>query len=347
MSGDANPDRLMSTTPASQDGGRSHPQLRMRRLLNSSPAYMGVILLILVIFFSLMTPGTFASAINARNILLDASMLLVVSVGMTYVMIGGGLDLSVGSVLVFAGVCAAQTMTAIGTDNVWTVIVGTLVALLAGLAWGLFNGLCIVKLRVPPLITTLGTMGAALGFAELLTNGNDVRGIPMTLMSLGTSNVAGVPWIVVIAAIVTVIGGVWLHLTRFGRHTYILGSNAEAARRAGINVVRHQFMLYAITGTLSGLAGMLSLARFATTTIEGHGTDNLQSITAVVLGGTSLFGGVGSIIGTVFGVFIPSVLQNGFVIMGVQPFWQAVVIGFVLIGAVYLDQIKRRNRDRG
>jgi ribose transport system permease protein len=142
------------------------------------------------------------------------------------------------------------------------------------------------------------------------------------------------------------VGGLVLHFTRFGRHTYVIGSNAEAARRAGIDVDRHLMWLYAISGAAAGLAGMLSLTRFATTTIAGHGTDALQVITAVVLGGTSLFGGVGTVIGTVVGVFIPSVLNNGFVVMNVEPFWQEVAIGFILIAAVYIDQLKRRSRDR-
>ncbi len=307
--------------------------------------YMGLVLLALVAFFALMRPETFPTAFNLRNILLDASTLLVVSVGMTYVMIAGGYDLSVGSVLVFAGVAAAQAMEAAG-GGFGAVPLGVLTALCGGLLWGLFNGFCIAYLRVPPLITTLGTMGSALGIADLMTGGNDVRSVPAGLIAFGGSDVLGVPTIVVVAAAVTLVGGVWLHMTRFGRNTYIVGSNAEAGRRAGIAVARHTMTLYGLAGMLAGLAGMLSLARFATTTIEGHTMEPLQSITAVVLGGTSLFGGLGSLAGTVVGVFLPAVLENGFVIMDIAPFWQAVVIGFVVIAAVYIDQAIRRRRDR-
>jgi ribose transport system permease protein len=319
---------------------------KLRSALSSSPAYMGLILLLLVVFFSVLRPGTFASAFNVRNIFLDASTLLILSVGMTYVMIAGGFDLSIGSVLVFAGVAAAKTMEAMGTDNVFTVLVGLVVALLAGLAWGLFNGFCIARLRVSALITTLGTMGAALGIAYLVTDGNDVRTVPDTLTVIGTGVLFGVPWLVIITAVVSVIGAVWLHMTRFGRHTFLVGSNPEASRRAGIDVGRHLLHLYALSGLLAGFAAMLSLARFSTTTLEGHGTDPLEAITAVVLGGTSLAGGRGTVIGTVVGVFIPAVLANGFIILGVQPFWQMVVIGFVVIAAVYVDQLKRQNRER-
>ena len=319
---------------------------KLRGAASSSPAYMGVILLLLIVFFSVLRPNTFASTFNIRNIFLDASTLLILAVGMTYVMIAGGFDLSIGSVLVFAGVAAAKTMEALGTDNVLTVLVGMLVSLAAGLLWGLFNGFCIARLRVSALITTLGTMGAALGIAYLITDGNDVRTVPETLIAVGTGVVFGVPWLVVITAVVAVVGGVVLHMTRFGRHTYLVGSNPEASRRAGINVGNHLLKLYALSGLLAGFAAMLSLGRFSTTTLEGHGTDPLEAITAVVLGGTSLTGGRGSVIGTVVGVFIPAVLANGFIIMGVQPFWQMVVIGFVVIAAVYADQLKRQSRER-
>jgi ribose transport system permease protein len=209
-----------------------------------------------------------------------------------------------------------------------------------------FNGLCITRLRVPALITTLGSLGAALGIARLITQGNDVRGVPLTLIKVSAGGFLGLSWIVWVAAVVTVIGGLVLHFTRFGRWTYIIGSNAEAARRAGIDVDRHLLKLYALSGLLAGLAGMLSLTRFATTTIAGHATDALQVITGVVLGGTSLFGGIGTVVGTVIGMFIPAVLQNGFIVTNVEPFWQEVAIGFILIAAVYLDQLKRRSRER-
>jgi ribose transport system permease protein len=283
---------------------------------------------------------------NVRNIFLDASSLLILATGMTYVMIAGGFDLSIGSVLVFSGVAGAKMMEYLGTDNFLTLLAGLAVSMLAGTAWGVFNGLCISRLRVSALITTLGSMGAALGLAYLLTDGNDIRTVPELLQSIGHGSIGGVPWLVLITAVVAVIAAIVLHMTKFGRHTYIVGSNPEAARRAGINVQTHLLMLYGLSGLLAGLAAMLSLGRFSTTTLEGHGTDPLEAVTAVVLGGTSLYGGSGSIIGTAVGVFIPAVLANGFIIMGVQPFWQMVVIGFVVIAAVYVDQLKRQGRDR-
>ena len=314
---------------------------------SSSPFYMGLVLLALVAFFSFLHPATFASSFNVRNIFLDASVLLILAVGTTYIMIAGGFDLSIGSVLVFSGVAAAQVMLAAGsTDSLGTVALGFVVALLCGTAWGLFNGFCITRLRVSALISTLGTMGAALGGAYLLSNGSDIRTVPNALIALGHGSVGGVPWLVVITALVALVGGIVLHMTRFGRHTFLVGSNPEATRRAGVNVSGHLLRLYALSVLLAGFAAMLSLGRFSTTTLEGHANDPLEAITAVVLGGTSLTGGRGSVIGTVVGVFIPAVLANGFIIMGIQPFWQMVVIGFVVIAAVYADQIKRQRTDR-
>jgi ribose transport system permease protein len=320
-------------------------QSAWRRFLQTSPAYMSGVLLVLILVFSVLD-SAFATTTNFRNIVTDASILLVMAVGMTYVMVAAGFDLSIGSVLVFSGVVGIKAMVALGTDNALTVVVGLAVACLGGLAWGVFNGLCITRLRVPALITTLGSLGAALGIARLITHGNDVRGVPLTLITVSSGRFLGLSWVVWVAVVVTVVGGLVLHFTRFGRWTYVIGSNAEAARRAGINVDRHLLKLYALSGLLAGLAGMLSLTRFATTTIGGHSTDALQVITGVVLGGTSLFGGIGTVVGTVIGIFIPAVLQNGFIVIDVEPFWQEVAIGFILIAAVYLDQLKRRSRER-
>ena len=155
-----------------------------------------------------------------------------------------------------------------------------------------------------------------------------------------------VPWLVVVAFGTTLVFGLLLAYTRFGRYTYAVGSNAEAVRRAGIRVDRHLVKVYALAGLLAGIAGVMSLAFFHTTTIAGHGYDNLNVITAVVMGGTSLFGGRGSIVGTVIGVFIPAVLGSGLVILGVQTYWQSVAVGAVLVAAVYVDQLRRRSRER-
>jgi ribose transport system permease protein len=317
-----------------------------QRFVTGSSTWIGLILVGLILVFSTLEYDSFVSASNARNVATDAAVLLVLAVGMTFVIVTAGIDLSVGAVLVFSGVISARLMNAVGGNDWGTILIGLAGALGAGLAWGTLNGFLIAKAKIPALIVTLGTLGMALGGALLITGGVDEREVPFKLIdTIGIGRVFDqIPYLVIIAFTVAIVFGVVLAATRFGRNTYAIGSNEEAARRAGINVDRHLIKVYALAGTLSGLAGFMNLARFGTTTIGGHNTDNLQAIAAVVIGGTSLFGGIGTVLGSVFGVFIPAVLQNGFVITGVQPFWQQVAVGAVLIGAVYLDQLRRRSQ---
>jgi ribose transport system permease protein len=322
------------------------PPTWWQRVANAPSTQIGLILVALIVFFSVLEFQNFTSVSNARNIATDAAVLLVVATGMTYVIITAGIDLSVGSVLVFSGVIAARLMNAVGGDNWGVYLIGLAGALASGLGWGLVNGFLVAKAKIPAFIVTLGTLGMSLGAALLITGGVDERSVPFKLVTtIGIGRMFGqVPYLVLISFVVALVFGVILAQTRFGRYTYAIGSNEEAARRAGVNVDRHLIKIYALAGTLSGLAGFMSLARFSTTTIGGHTTDNLNAIAAVVIGGTSLFGGIGTILGTVFGVFIPAVLQNGFVIIGVQTFWQQVAVGAVLIAAVYFDQLRRARK---
>ena len=333
----------------------SRPLERWTRLLGGG--WIFVLLIALIAIFTILRPEQFGSSFNLSMLAINAAILLVLSVGQTFVIIAGGIDLSVGTVLVFASIASAQIMLRISgaaggtygtTQGGWGVVfIGLIVALASGAFWGAVNGALVAAARIPPLIVTLGTFGMALGFAQILTNGTDIRAVPEILVdAIGSGAIAGVPVLVVIAAAVALVGAVVLHLTRFGVHVFAVGSDKEAARRAGIQVGRKLVAIYVLSGTLAGLAAMMSTARFATTTIGGHAMDNLSTISAVVLGGTSLFGGIGSIAGTVVGVFIPIVLLNGFVILGIPPFWQTVATGAVLILAVWIDQLKRRARER-
>ena len=314
----------------------------MKRILAGSSTQIGLILVGLIVIFSLLEFDSFFAVANARNIATDAAVLLVLAVGATYIIVTAGIDLSVGAVLVFSGVVAAKLMNEVGGESLGVILLGLAAALASGLAWGLLNGFLIAKAKIPAFIVTLGSLGMALGAAYLITGGVDEREVPFPLVSkFGIGRVLGIPYLVLVALAVAIILGIVLAQTRFGRYTYAIGSNEEAVRRSGVNVDRHLIKVYGLAGTLAGLAGFMSLARFSTTTLGGHDTDNLQAIAAVVIGGTSLFGGVGTMLGTVFGVFIPAVLQNGFVIVGVQPFWQQVAVGAVLIAAVYVDQLRR------
>jgi ribose transport system permease protein len=340
----------VTTAPADEpeldDDVEGRPAPFWQRLVAGSSTWIGLILLALILVFSILEYDSFVSTANARNIATDAAVLLVLATGMTYVIITAGIDLSVGGVLVFSGVVSAKAMHAAGGDNWGVIFLGLGVALAGGLGWGLINGFLVAKAKIPAFIVTLGTLGMSLGAALVISGGVDEREVPFKLITtIGTGRAFDqVPYLVLIAFAVAIVFGVILAATRFGRYTYAVGSNEEAARRAGIPVDRHLLKIYALAGTLAGLAGFLSLARFSTTTLGGHDTDNLQAIAAVVIGGTSLFGGIGTMLGTLFGVFIPAVLQNGFVIIGVNPFWQSIAVGAVLIAAVYLDQLRRRSQ---
>jgi ribose transport system permease protein len=320
----------------------------LERVLEAQTLWIFLVLCGIVAVFWILRPSEFGTIDNFRNLAVDASGLLLIAVGMTFVIITGGIDLSVGAVLVFSSIVAGKVMESRADESLVTVFLGLVVALVCGLGWGLVNGIVITRTRVSPLIVTLGTLGMAEGAGLLITDTN-VRSVPLRLTtSIGIGRLWGqIPYLVLISAGVTAVAAIALALTRYGRYTYAIGSNAEAARRAGVKTDRHLIKVYAISGLLAGLAGYLSLARFSTTTIGGHSTDNLQAIAAVVIGGTSLFGGIGTIVGTAVGVFIPAVLQNGFIILGIQPYWQEVAVGGVLIAAVYLDQLRRRARDQG
>jgi ribose transport system permease protein len=338
-----------SSEDASPTGpSTSQPSPRPRwRHVSARFGVLGVLMLLIAVF-STVRPHQFATGFNARTLLGDSATLIILATGLTFVVVSAGIDLSIGSVLVFASVVAAKAMVAMGGASAgWGVIlVGLLIAAAAGMAWGAVNGFLVAKARIPPLIVTLGSFGAALGLAQVITQGLDVQTVPERLTSsIGTGLAFGaVPWVFVLGAAIAITLGLVLAYTRFGRHTYAIGSNPEAARRAGVNVGRHLWKIYALQGTLAGVAGWVSLARFAGTTISGHGTDNLDAIAAVAIGGTSLFGGVGWVPGSVVGVFIPAVLQNGFLIVGVQAYWQQVAVGAVLVAAVYVDQFRRRAR---
>ncbi len=330
---------------------------RWSKVLTANLLWIVLILVALVVAFTAIN-SRFVTPFNIRSIFSDNASLIVLSLGMTFVIVAAGIDLSVGSVLIFSGVVAGKVMLAFGSSDPtvgasnegWGLIVlGMVAGIVAGLVFGWINGFIVAKGHVSPLIVTLGTYGIALGLSYLITHGTDLTGIPDRLTnSIGYGNLFGqVPWQVVIAGLVAIGCGLVLAYTRFGRYTYAVGSNEEAARRVGIKVDRHVIKVYTVMGGLSGVAGCMSLAHFATTTISGHTTDNLSAIAAVVIGGASLFGGRGAIAGTIIGVLIPATLDSGFVIIGVNPYWQFVAVGIVLIGAVYLDQLRRRRRERG
>jgi ribose transport system permease protein len=328
------------------------PQTIWRRLLNSPVIVTFTALIAIIAAFSLKASGQFDTTANFRQLAQNVAILTVVSVGTTFVIATAGVDLSIPSGIVLGEVFAVKFLhlipvgsgTAVDIDgtqtHIWYILFALCGSLLAGLALGLVNGFAVGYMRIPALLATLGTLGAGLGIALLLQNGVNTATYALDPVSGGHA-IPSVPNLITIAALAVILSAVLLNKSVFGRHTLAIGSNEEAARRVGIKVERHLLKVYALGGAMSGLAGFLSVSYFTTTSVSGHSTDNLHAITAVAIGGTSLFGGVATIIGSVIGVWIPAVLQNGFVIIGVQPYWQDVAVGFVLILAVWGDQLRR------
>ena len=330
---------------------------RLRQLATTPILITLAFLLLLIVVFSLLAPGKFGTASNLSLLAQNVAILTVVSVGTTFVIATAGIDLSIPSGIILGEVFAAQALSRIqvaggtaldvaASDTTAVIILAALAAsLVAGLLLGSVNGFLIAYMRIPPMLATLGTLGAGLGVGLLLQNGVNVATYALNPVATGHL-IPGVSNLILIAIIVVAVGYVGMHMSVFGRHTLAVGSNEEAARRVGLDVRRHLLKVYIVGGTASGFAGFLSLAYFSTTSVGGHATDNLQAITAVALGGTSLFGGVALILGTVIGVWIPAVLQNGFIIVGVNPYWQLIAVGIVLVFAVWVDQLRRRGQNR-
>jgi ribose transport system permease protein len=321
-----------------------------------------LVLVGLIALFSLISPDhSFYGTGNFTNIAWDSAETLLLAIGETFVIITAGIDLSVGTVLMLSGIIAAWTMAETGgtaaqvTNGVWP-HAGLAIALgiLAGLGMGLFagalNGLLVTRLRLPAFIVTLGIYSVAYGFGELISSAgaagqSSIPVVPSKFSdSFGSDRMPlglGLPALVFAAALAAIIAHVILTRTIFGRRTFAVGSNLEGSRLAGVPVNKHIFLVYMLCGGMSGLAGIFDLARFSSIDVSGHATDNLNAIAAVVIGGTSLFGGVGSIVGTVIGAFIPTTLRYGFTIQGISSFWQDVAVGSIIIVAVWIDQIRR------
>jgi ribose transport system permease protein len=340
---------VTSGEPEPAAGGTATARKLTHKALTANESWTIIALILIMAFFEIKRPSQFLTTTNLSLVAENTSPYLVMAVGQTFVILTAGIDLSVGSVLILSSVVSDEYfMHHGGGAGGWlTVIIGTVIGIAVAGAWGSIQGLLASKARIPPLIATLGGYGAALGLSYLITNGTDLPAPPGPLdQTIGLGNVAGVPWLIVISFLITLVFGLILAYTRFGRYTYAMGSNPEAGRRAGIAVDKHLIKVYALAGALSGVAGILSLALENGTTITGHATDNLTVITGVVLGGASLFGGRGSMLGTFIGIFIPQVLNSGLEIMQVNEYWQEVAVGIVLVAAVYLDQFRRRLQDR-
>ena len=287
-----------------------------------------IVLAALVIMASFTNP-TFYSAGNIINVLRSASFVFIIGIAITFVLITGGLDLSVGRVMAMAGILSAMA-----AKSGVPVAVSILTGLVFGLAAGLINGLLVVKLHIPALIVTLGMMYICDGLILIVTMGSPVYPLPDSFKKLGQGTVFGIPNIIMISLALALIGAFVLKNTKYGRQVYAIGGNRETARLAGIPVDATQVSVYVLSAASAALAGMLMAGRL-NAALPG------AVVAAVIIGGTSMFGGAGSILGTLLGSLLMTVIENVLLLMKISAYWQSLVIGIIIIFAVGLDQYRR------
>lgn len=322
-----------------------------------------LVLVVLVVSMTILSPilregqQLFLTPRNLIQVLLQAAINAIIAVGMTYVITSGGIDLSVGSIVALCGVLSAMVMRDVNTFNLFGLtlsldgpigaVMGFGVAVGVGTLCGFANGLLITRLNLSPFIATLGTMGIFRGIALVISEGRSIYGFDQEFKNFFAGRIPinetlELPIAVIIAILIAVIFWFFLTQTRLGKYTIAIGGSEETARVAGISVQRHKVGLYALCGFLTGIAGALLLARLNSGDPTFGGLFELNAIAAVVMGGTRLSGGQGSISGTIVGALIISLVQNAMNIFNVPSYWQQVVIGTVIVFAVVLDQQRRR-----
>lgn len=295
-----------------------------------------VTLIALFIALTIATPH-FLTAVNLASVARQTAVINLMALGMTLVIITGGIDLSVGSTLAIAGLFGTMAIKA-GQPIPLAIALG----IGCGLLCGFLNGLMITQFRINPFIVTLGTLEAYRGLALVVSKGLPVHEIPEQFSFLGDANFLGIPVSLWILAACAILMHFLLENTKLGRYAFAIGSNQSAAYYAGVPIKFHLTAVYAIAGALAGLAGMVEASRLMTgQPTAGQGYE-LQAIAAVVIGGGSLQGGEGSVVGTLVGAFIIGLLSNGSDLLGINPYWQQVTIGAVIIGAVGFDEFRKR-----
>jgi ribose transport system permease protein len=324
----------MKQVASNQTSGASS---RISGLFHNQGVSMLVILAMMWVVLAFLSPYFF-TVDNLFEITLQTAVIAIIAAGQTLVIISGGIDLSVGSVFACSAVIGGLVYTS--TQNLYLSLATTI---LAGAVLGLINGLLITKVRVPPFIATLGMMGIARGFALIFSRGIPIYGLDDRYKFIGQGKLFDViPVPTVIVLVIFAIGFVLMNYSRFGRFVYAIGSNIEATRLSGINVPAVTIGIYTICGLLSGLASTVEAGRLATVQPAGGNGYELLAIGAVLIGGASTFGGEGSILATLIGALMVTTIRNGLNITGVNAFWQYVVNGVVIIGAVAIDQYRRR-----
>jgi ribose/xylose/arabinose/galactoside ABC-type transport system permease subunit len=329
---------------------RSHASRIIPLLSRYAPL---VCLVLLIIVFTLLTDRHFLKPLNLFNVMLQISIVGLIAVGMTFVILTAGIDLSVGSLVAVAGLTAAliakgSAASSFSLDAAEAAGYGWFAAMMGAIAVGLVGGAiqgsAITKLKVPPFVVTLGGLSVFRGMALMISGSGPISGFDEAYRWWGQGRIGPVPVPVIIFLSIAIIAFVVLRYTRYGRQVYAVGGNREAARLAGVNVERVLLSVYVIIGFLSGLAGFVLSARLnSAEAVAGTGYE-LNVIAAVVIGGTSLFGGVGTILGTVIGSILIGVLNNGLVLMNVNPYVQQITIGLILVAVVAFDQFAKSRR---
>ena len=292
---------------------------------------------------------SFLTADNGLNILRQISVNLCLSIGMTLIILTAGIDLSVGAILALSGAVAAGLLKnglpieAMGVKLQFTVFGSIVAGLLTGAAAGLFNGVAVTRFKLPPFVATLGMFSIARGLTMLWTGGFPVTGLGPQFGVIGTGVFMGIPVPVWITAVLVGVFVLLTRMTRFGKHIYAVGGNERAALLTGLPVDRIKIAVYTLGGLLAGAAGLIVTSRLDSAQPNAGVGYELDSIAAVVIGGTSLSGGRGSVMRTVIGCLIIGVLNNGLFILNVSPFWQQVVKGFVILSAVATDRMSQRD----
>lgn len=307
---------------------------------------IGIIIALLAMFIFLTvfptTRSTFLTPKNMFNILRQNASNLFLATGMTMVIILGGIDLSVGSVIALSGVVAAGCVVNFGLPEA----VGFIAAVAVGAAVGLFNGFIICKTDIPPFIVTLASMNITKGIALVLTGGAPIRCMTDAFKFPGAGYVGPVPTPVILMIVIFVIAALMINKTQLGRHIYAVGGNVQAAKFSGISVQKVKFIVYAYTGVMAGIAGVVIASRlYSGQPTAGDGAE-MDAIASVVVGGTSMSGGSGRIGGTLIGVLIIGVLNNGLNLMGVDSNFQYIVKGLVILLAVYVDFLRNKKAGR-
>ncbi len=342
----AGPDLLVSEETEAAPPAEDYIPWFQRFMERIGPLWTLGVLIIIVVIFGAVAPDLYTKAawLATSNYAVEY---LVLAIGQTYVIVTSGIDLADGATLGFsamAGSILMQNLLASHAPALLTDVGGVALILASGAGIGLVNGLIITRVKLPPFIVTLGTLTAVTGATDLLNNATEVTNLPSFVSTLGTASILSgwLPIPVLITLALALVFGLVLSRTRFGLRTYAIGSNELAARRAGIKVDRHLIWVYVISGFLAGVAGLLVTANFSAASPIAGANDELYAIAGVVIGGASIFGGRGTIFGTVIGTGIIAVLTTGLVLANVQPFWQQVAIGAVVVGAVTVDRVRTR-----